>query len=149
MNQLIGGGQVADLLEGAAAILSYAGLGLVLLIAGFFAVDVTTPGRLSKIIRADRNSNATLLAGCGMAAVGLIVAASIWGSGGGLLDGLIATAVWGITGVVAQIIAFLIFRALLGIDTGELMKKPERDPAAVLLGVMQLTIGAVTAISVL
>lgn len=149
MSSVFSGEYLGDLLNGAAAILCYAAVGLILLVVGFFAVDVTTPGRLSKIIRADRNVNATFLAACGIAAVGLIVVASIWGAGGSLAAGLAASVVWGVTGVIAQIISFMIFRALLGIDLGGLMKNPERDPAAILLGIMQLTIGAVTAISVI
>lgn len=140
---------LSHLLAGAGAILSYAAVGFILLLAGFYAVDVATPGRLTKIIRTDRNSNATLLAVCGIASVGLIVMASIWASAGSLAEGLVATLCWGALGVLAQVGCFVIFRALLGINTAELMKKPELDPTAVLLGAMQVSIGAVTAISVI
>lgn len=149
MVQAFGDGYFAQLGTGAGAILSYAGLGLVLLLAGFFAIDLTTPGRLITIIRTDRNGNAALLAVSAMAAVGLIVVASIWASGGTLAEGLVATLVWGAIGITAQIVASLIFRVLLGIDCAELMKKPRIDPAAVLLGAVQVTIGAVTAVSVI
>jgi uncharacterized membrane protein YjfL (UPF0719 family) len=142
-------GFAAALLQGAGAILCYAAVGFILLLAGFYAVDLTTPGRLITIIRAERNRNATLLAVCGMVAVGLIVVASIWTSGGTLAEGLLVTLVWGVLGVVAQIVSSLIFRVLLGIDVAGLMRQKEIDPAAVLLGAMQVTIGAVTAISVI
>jgi uncharacterized membrane protein YjfL (UPF0719 family) len=135
--------------KGAGAIAAYTALGLVLLIIGFFAVDLATPGRLTSIIRTDRNANATLLAVCGMAGVGLVVAASIFASGGKLLEGLIATLVWGLVGIIAQQIAMLIFRLLLAVDVAALMKKETLEPSAVLLGAAQATVGLITAIAVI
>jgi uncharacterized membrane protein YjfL (UPF0719 family) len=135
--------------KGAGAIAAYTALGLVLLLIGFFAVDMTTPGRLTTIIRMNRNANATLLAVCGMAGVGLVVAASIFASGGKLLEGLIATLVWGLVGIVAQQIATLIVRYLLGIDVTGLMNKEKLEPSAILLGAMQATVGLITAIAVI
>lgn len=135
--------------KGAGAIAAYTALGLVLLIIGFFAVDMTTPGRLTSIIKTDRNVNATLLAVCGMAGVGLVVTASIFSSGGKLLEGLIATLVWGLVGIVAQLIATMIVRLLLGIDVAALMGKEKFEPSAVLLGATQVTVGLITAISVI
>lgn len=135
--------------KGAGAIAAYTALGLVLLIVGFFAVDLATPGRLTSIIRTDRNANATLLAVCGMAGVGLVVAASIFASGGKLLEGLIATLVWGLVGIIAQQIAMLIFRLLLAVDVAALMKKETLEPSAILLGAAQATVGLITAIAVI
>jgi fructose-1,6-bisphosphatase/sedoheptulose 1,7-bisphosphatase-like protein len=135
--------------KGAGAIAAYTALGLVLLLIGFFAVDVTTPGRLTAIIKTGRNANATLLAVCGMAGVGLVVAASIFASGGKLLEGLIATLVWGLVGIIAQQIATLLVRALLGVDVAALMTKEKLEPSAILLGATQVTIGLITAIAVI
>jgi len=135
--------------KGAGAIAAYTALGLVLLLIGFFAVDVTTPGRLTSIIKTGRNANATLLAVCGMAGVGLVVAASIFASGGKLLEGLIATLVWGLVGIIAQQIATLLVRALLGVDVAALMNKEKLEPSAILLGATQATVGLITAIAVI
>jgi uncharacterized membrane protein YjfL (UPF0719 family) len=135
--------------KGAGAIAAYTALGLVLLLIGFFAVDVTTPGRLTTIIKAGRNANATLLAVCGIVGVGLVVAASIYASGGKLLEGLIATLVWGLVGIVAQQIATLIVRFLLGVDVAALMGKEKLEPSAILLGATQATVGLITAIAVI
>ncbi len=135
--------------KGAGAIAAYTALGLVLLLIGFFAVDMTTPGRLTAIIRTERNSNATLLAVCGIVAVGLVVAASIFASGGKLLEGLIATLVWGLVGIIAQQIAVMIVRILLGVDVAALMKKQTLEPSGILLGATQITVGLITAIAVI
>jgi uncharacterized membrane protein YjfL (UPF0719 family) len=135
--------------KGAGAIAAYTALGLVLLLVGFFAVDLTTPGRLTSIIRSGRNANATLLAVCGVAGVGLVVAASIYASGGRLSEGLIATLVWGVVGIVAQQIGALIVRALFRVDVSALMAEESLEPSAVLLGATQATIGLITAVAVI
>lgn len=135
--------------KGAGAIAAYTALGLVLLLIGFFAVDMTTPGRLTSIIRTERNANATLLAVCGIVAVGLVVASSIFASGGKLVEGLIATLVWGLVGIIAQQVAVMIMRMLLAVDVAALMKKQTMEPSAVLLGATQITVGLITAIAVI
>jgi uncharacterized membrane protein YjfL (UPF0719 family) len=135
--------------KGAGAIAAYTALGLVLLLIGFFAVDATTPGRLTSIIRSGHNANAALLAVCGMAGVGLVVAASIFASGGKLTEGLIATLVWGLVGIVAQQIATMILRLLLRVDVAALMDKETLEPSAILLGAAQATVGLITAVAVI
>lgn len=64
--------------RGALAVVSYAALGVILMIIGFYVIDLAIPGKLSRLIKIDRNPNATMLTGSGLTAVGLIVAASIW-----------------------------------------------------------------------
>ncbi|MCO5966822.1 MULTISPECIES: DUF350 domain-containing protein [Actinoallomurus] len=135
--------------KGAGAIAAYTAVGLVLLLIGFFAVDVTTPGRLTSIIRHGRNTNAALLAVCGVVGVGLVVASSIYASGGRLSEGLIATLVWGLVGIVAQQVGALIVRALFRVDVAALMRAEALEPSAVLLGATQVTIGLITAVAVI
>ncbi|GAA0365036.1 DUF350 domain-containing protein [Actinoallomurus spadix] len=135
--------------KGAGAIAAYTAVGLVLLLIGFFAVDVTTPGRLTSIIRHGRNTNAALLAVCGVVGVGLVVASSIYASGGRLSEGLIATLVWGLVGIVAQQVGALIVRALFRVDVAALMRAESLEPSAVLLGATQATIGLITAVAVI
>jgi hypothetical protein len=135
--------------RGAGAILAYAALGVLLLVAGYYAIDLATPGRLTTIIRTERNPNATVLASAGVFAVALIVAASIWASGGRLIEGLISTLVFGGLGILAQVVASLVFDRLVGIDLKSLLREPRIEPAAVLLGATHLGIGLVTAVAVI
>jgi uncharacterized membrane protein YjfL (UPF0719 family) len=137
------------LARGSGAIAAYAAVGVVLLIAGFYVIDFATPGKLSSIIRTERNPNATLLASSALAAVGLIVAASIWSSGGRLTEGLAGTAVFGLVGIIVQTVAMLIFDKLVGISVRELVKEPELQPGARLLAVTHLAIGLITAVAVI
>ncbi|HUR07386.1 MAG TPA: DUF350 domain-containing protein, partial [Nonomuraea sp.] len=137
------------LARGAGAIAAYAAVGVVLLIVGFYVIDLATPGKLSSIIRTERNPNATLLAASALAAVGLIVAASIWSSGGRLTEGLAGTAVFGVVGIVVQTVAMLIFDKLVGISVRDLVKEPELQPGARLLAVTHVAIGLITAVAVI
>lgn len=135
--------------RGAVAILAYAALGVLLLIAGFYLIDLATPGRLSKLITEERNPNATMLASSGIAGVGLIVAASIWSSGGMLQEGLLATLVFGLVGLVVQTLGMIVFDRLAGISVRQLVTEPELRPSAVLLGVTHVAIGLITAVAVI
>ncbi|MFG3440732.1 DUF350 domain-containing protein [Nonomuraea sp. NPDC047897] len=137
------------LLRGSGAIAAYAAVGVILMIVGFYVIDLATPGKLSAIIRTERNPNATLLATSALAAVGLIVAASIWSSGGRLAEGLAGTAVFGLVGIVVQTVAMLAFDKVVGISVRELVKEPELQPGARLLGVTHLAIGLITAVAVI
>ncbi|KAB8183201.1 DUF350 domain-containing protein [Microbispora catharanthi] len=141
---------IVDVLtHGALAILAYAILGVLLLVAGFYVIDLATPGRLSKIIRTDRNPNATVLAASSVAGVGLVVAASIWSSGGALREGLLATLVFGLVGIAVQTLGMVAFDKVAGISVRELVRETTLQPAAVLLGVTHFFIGLITAVAVI
>lgn len=135
--------------NGALAIMAYAILGVLLLAAGFYVVDLATPGRLSKVIRNDRNPNATLIAASGMAGVGLIVAASIWSSGGALREGLLVTLAFGLVGIAAQTLGMFAFDKIAGFSVGELVRESTLQPAAILLSVTRFVIGLITAVAVI
>ncbi|WP_240506724.1 DUF350 domain-containing protein [Thermoactinospora rubra] len=137
------------LARGAGAIAAYAAVGVILLIVGFYVIDLAIPGRLSSIIKTERNPNATLLTSSGLAAIGLIVAASIWASGGRLAEGLTATAVFGLVGIAVQTVAMLVFDRLVGISVRELVKEPELQPGTRVLAVTHLAIGVITAVAVI
>lgn len=137
------------LARGAGAIASYAAVGVILMIIGFYVIDLATPGKLSHVIRTERNPNATLLATSALAAVGLIVAASIWGSGGRLAEGLAGTAVFGLVGIVVQTLAMLLFDRVVGISVRDLVKEPKLQPGARLLAVTHIAIGLITAVAVI
>jgi uncharacterized membrane protein YjfL (UPF0719 family) len=134
--------------RGALAIASYAALGVILLIIGFYVIDMAIPGKLSQLIKVDRNPNATLLTGSGLAAVGLIVSASIWSSGGALHEGLLATLVFGVVGIAVQTVAMIAFDKVAGISVRELVREPDLQPGTRLLAVTHLVIGLITAAAV-
>ncbi|GIH29011.1 DUF350 domain-containing protein [Acrocarpospora phusangensis] len=135
--------------NGALAITAYAILGVLLLVAGFYVIDMATPGRLSKIIREERNPNATALTSSAMAAIALIVAASIFSSGGTLTEGLIATLVFGLIGIAVQTVGMIVFDLIAGISVRALAQEATLQPATVLLSVTHVAIGLITAVAVI
>jgi uncharacterized membrane protein YjfL (UPF0719 family) len=135
--------------RGALAIAAYAALGVILLIIGFYVLDLAIPGKLSQLIKVDRNPNATLLTCSGLAAVGLIVSVSIWSSGGALHEGLLATLVFGLVGIAVQTVAMVAFDKVAGISVRELVKEPNLQPGTRLLAVTHMVIGLITAAAVI
>ncbi|QXJ25024.1 DUF350 domain-containing protein [Actinomadura graeca] len=138
------------LLEGTGALFAYAGVGLALFIIGFYMTDFATPGRLITVIREHRNPNATLLACAATVGVGMIVAMSIFASGGDLAEGLSRTLVFGGVGIIAQTVATVVFDRLVGISVGTMADDADDrlEPAAILLAVANLMIGFVIAVAV-
>ena len=141
---------LADVLgRGVLAIVTYAILGVLLLLLGYFVVDWTTPGKLGAIIRTEHNPNAAMLAASGVAGVALIVVAAIFTSGGNLVDGLTETLVFGIVGILAQAVASLVFERVIGMDPRRLMSEQALSPASVLVGVTRVGIGLITAFALI
>ncbi|MEO5877232.1 MAG: DUF350 domain-containing protein [Streptosporangiaceae bacterium] len=137
------------LLDNTGAILAYALVGLVLFVIGFYVVDLATPGRLISVIRHEKNPNASLLASAAMISVGIIVAASIYASDADLLEGLIATGVYGLIGIVAQTVAMLVFNLLIGLKIKDICQEEHLEPATWMLAVTYVMIGFVTAFAVI
>ncbi|MEU0519050.1 DUF350 domain-containing protein [Streptosporangium sp. NPDC006007] len=135
--------------RGALAVVSYAALGVILMIIGFYVIDLAIPGKLSRLIKIDRNPNATMLTGSGLTAVGLIVAASIWSSGGALHEGLLATLVFGLVGIAVQTVAMVVFDRVVGITVRDLVEETDLQPGTRLLAVTHVVIGLITAVAVI
>ena len=94
------------ILEDVAQILAYTGVGLVILVAGFFVLDLLTPGNLGKQV-VEGNPNAALLSAATMVSLGLVMWFAIFASDPGW-EGLGPTAVYGLVSVAAQAIGFLV-----------------------------------------
>jgi uncharacterized membrane protein YjfL (UPF0719 family) len=135
--------------RGVLAIVTYALLGLLLLLLGYFVVDWTTPGKLGAIIRTEHNPNAAMLAASGVTGVALIVVAAIFTSGGNLVEGLTEAAVFGVVGIAAQAVASLVFERVIGMDPRRLMSEQTLSPASVLVGVTRVGIGLITAFALI
>jgi uncharacterized membrane protein YjfL (UPF0719 family) len=135
--------------RGLLAIVLYALLGVLLLLLGYFVVDLTTPGKLTAVIRTERNPNAAMLAASGVGAVALVIVAAIFTSGGQLLEGLTETLIFGVVGILAQAAAIFAFDRVIGMDVESLLGEPRLSPAAVLVGVTRVAIGLITAFALI
>lgn len=131
-----------------AAIVIYALLGLLMMIIGFYAIDLTTPGKLNALVRAGK-PNAVVVTAAGMVSMAFIVVVAIYGSAGNLLEGLLSSLLYGLVGIVAQAIAVRVLEFVTGIDMNLLMTSDELRPEARVVSAAHLALGLVVAVAVL
>lgn len=84
--------------------LAYIGVSLILLVIGFFVLDLLTPGHLASEV-AHGNKSAGVLAAVELASLGLILWFAIYFNGGGW-GALDDAAVFGLIGIAAQAASF-------------------------------------------
>src|SRR6266508_1265610 len=115
--------------EGIGAIVLYAIVGVVLVLLGFYAVDVTTPGKLNELVRAGA-PNAVAVTAAGMVSMAFIVVVAIYSSGGRLAEGLLSSLVYGLVGIVVQVAGVRVLEYVTGIDIGSVLRAEIFTPAA-------------------
>lgn len=141
-------GYMTVLGRGAGAIVLYAVVGLVLMMIGFYAIDLTTPGPLRKMVDAGK-PNAIIVAAAGMVSMALIVVLAIYSSSGKLLEGLVGSAIFGIVGIVAQVVMMRIAAVVIGIDMSALFAAEEFNYEALMVAAAQFALGIVVAVAIL
>ncbi|MFC9998170.1 DUF350 domain-containing protein [Nocardia sp. NPDC127526] len=141
-------GYWSSLGEGVGAILLYALVGLVLVLAGFFAVDLTTPGKLRNLV-AQGLPNAVTVSAAGMLSMAFIVVLAIYASGGDLAGGLIRSLIFGAVGIVVQVVSVRILERVLGIDIGAVLHSPTFAAEALVVSAAHFALGLVVAVAIL
>lgn len=134
-----------DLPANAGAAAAYSGLGFVLMVLGFVLVDVLTPGNLRHQIWVERNRNAALLVSANMLGVGIIVATAIWTSGGAIGQALVSSAVYGIIGLVAMALAFLLLEFATPGEFRGVVNEHELHPGVWVSAAVHIAVAAVVA----
>jgi uncharacterized membrane protein YjfL (UPF0719 family) len=97
--------------ENVLLILAYTGVGLAILVAGFYVLDLLTPGKLGELVM-EGNPGAALLSFCTLLSLGLILWFAIFFTGSGW-SGLDDAAIYGAVGVVAQAVGIFILDLLI------------------------------------
>ena len=133
---------------GVGAILLYAVLGVLLMLLGFYAVDLTTPGKLNVMVREGR-PNSVVVTAAGMVSMALIVVTAIYTSSGFLTEGLIQTLVFGLVGIVAQVGAVRLLEWVMRIDIGAVLAAERLQAQSFLIGAAHLAIGLVVAFAII
>jgi uncharacterized membrane protein YjfL (UPF0719 family) len=134
--------------RGVGAIVLYAIVGLVLMIIGFYAIDLTTPGPLRKMVDAGK-PNAIVVAAAGMVSMALIVVLAIYASSGKLVEGLVGSAIFGVVGIVAQVVMMRIATLVIGIDMNALFDSDEFSYDSIMVAAAQFALGIVVAVAIL
>lgn len=134
--------------RGAGAIVLYAIVGLVLMIVGFYAIDLTTPGPLRQMVDAGK-PNAIIVSAAGMVSMALIVVLAIYASSGKLVEGLVGSAVFGLVGIIAQVVMMRIATLVIGIKMDELFDADEFSYDSLMVAASQFALGIVVAVAIL
>ena len=123
---------------------AYTVVGIALLILGFFALDLLTPGHLGRHIYEHRSVNAALTLAAGFLGQGAIVFASIWTNAtSGFGRALLYTVVFGALGVLLQSLAFVALDLITPGRLGTHLMEPEFHPASLVSGAANLAVAAI------
>ena len=133
------------MLELVGQVLAYSGVGLVVLVAGFFVIDLLTPGKLGHLIM-ERNVNASVIAATWLFSLGLILWFAIYFTGAGWY-GLDEALVFGAVGVAAQAIGFVVLDALTPGKLGVICQESRLHPAALVSAAIQIAVALVVCAS--
>lgn len=136
-----------DLGEGIGAIALYAVVGVVLMLIGFYAIDFTTPGKLSELVRTGR-PNAVIVTASGMLSMALIIVVAILTSFGDLTAGLIGSLVFGLIGIVAQVLAVRLLEWIIRMDVGKTIEAEAYAPSSLVVASVHLALGAIVAVAI-
>jgi uncharacterized membrane protein YjfL (UPF0719 family) len=126
-------------------VLAYSGVGLVVLVVGFFVLDLLTPGKLGQLVM-DGNPGAGLLAATGLASLGLILYFAIHFTGAGW-EGLDDAAVFGLVGVVVQAVGFFVLDLVIPGKLGAHCFSPTLHPAAYVAAGIQVSVALIVCAS--
>ena len=128
---------------------AYSLLGVALLVVGFVALDILTPGHLARHISIERSVNAGIILSAGFIAQGAIVFSAIWFNGEAAFGAaFISTAVFGLLGVLMQAVAFVLIDLATPGRLGELVTEVPFHPASLVTASAQLAISFVVVASI-
>ncbi len=138
-----------NLADNAAAAAAYSALGILLMIVGFVAVDIVTPGKLREQVWTDRNRNASILVASSLVAVAIIVVGAIVASEGNLGEGLVYTLVYSIIGIAFMMASFVAIDLLTPGSLGAMLVDEEPHPAVWVSAALHVGSGVVIAAAIL
>ncbi|WP_168581211.1 DUF350 domain-containing protein [Gephyromycinifex aptenodytis] len=128
---------------------AYSLLGLVLLIAGFYVLDLLTPGRLGERLTQGNSYNAGLMVGAGFIGLGAILATVIWhNAGSGFGPSLQWTLAFGVLGIVLQAVCFLVLDLFTPGSLSEIVVSDGLHPAGIAAAAAQIAISLIVCASI-
>ncbi|MGY1744386.1 DUF350 domain-containing protein [Blastococcus sp. SYSU D00695] len=137
------------MLESIGYAVAYTGVGIALLVLGFFALDLLTPGHLGRHIYEHRSVNAGITLAAGFLGQGAIAFATIWTNAtSGFGEALGYTVVFGVLGVVLQAVAFGVLDLVTPGRLGAHLTEPGFHPASLVSAAAQLAVAAIIVASI-
>jgi uncharacterized membrane protein YjfL (UPF0719 family) len=136
-----------DLVNGIGAILLYGIIGLLMMLVGFYAIDWTTPGKLSELVRRGM-PNAVIVTASGLLSMAFIIVVAIFNSASDLTEGLITSLVYGLLGIIVQVLAVRLLEWATRIDLRSTMESETFAAVSVVVASAHLALGLVVAVAI-
>jgi uncharacterized membrane protein YjfL (UPF0719 family) len=128
---------------------AYTGVGIALLVLGFYVLDVLTPGHLGRLIYEDRSVNAAITLSAGFLGQGAIVFATIWTNAtSGFGRALLYTVVFGVLGMVLQVAAYLVLDVITPGKLGVHLTEATFHPASLVSAAVEMAVAAIIVASI-
>ena len=131
--------------QGILMTLSYFVLSMAIFGISFVIQDLLTPGKFRKQVFVDNLPNACVLAGSQAIAIGIVLATAISISPNDLVEGLIATAAYGVVGLVLQTIFLVLLEWLNPEKFRYVVEDTKLRPSVLLSGVILIVVGVINA----
>lgn len=136
-----------NLVRGIGAILLYGVVGLLLMFIGFYAIDLTTPGKLSRLVQRGL-PNAVIVTASGLLSMAFIVVVAIFNSASDLTEGLITSLVYGFLGIIVQVLAVRLLEWAIRINVGRTIEQERFQPVSLVVAAAHLALGLVVAVAI-
>jgi uncharacterized membrane protein YjfL (UPF0719 family) len=133
------------MLELIAQVLAYSGIGLAVLVVGYFVMDALTPGHLGRHV-SEGNPNAAVLVAASLLSLGLIEWFAIYFTGAGW-HGLDDALIFGLIGVAVQALGFFILDLLTPGKLGAILMGTRFHPAAAVSAAAQVAVALIVSAS--
>jgi uncharacterized membrane protein YjfL (UPF0719 family) len=128
---------------------AYTGVGIALLVLGFVALDLLTPGHLGRHIYQQGSINAGIVLAAGFLGQGAIAFTTIWTNAtDGFGRALWWTVVFGVLGVLLQALAFLVLNLITPGSLGAALVEIRFHPASLVSAAGQLAVAAIIVASI-
>jgi hypothetical protein len=93
--------------------------------------------------------NAVVVTAAGMVSMAFIVVTAIYSASGVLLEGLLASLIFGLVGIIAQVGGVRLLEWVTGIDIGAVLAAERVQPQAYVVSAAHLALGLVVAVAIL
>ena len=128
---------------------AYTGVGIALLVLGFYVLDLLTPGHLGRHIYEHRSVNAAVTLAAGFLGQGVIIFATIWTNAtSGFGQALLYTVVFGVLGVLLQAVAFVVLDLITPGRLGQHLTEPAFHPASLVSAAVALAVSVIIVASI-
>lgn len=127
----------------------YSVVGIALLVLGFYALDLVTPGRLARHITTERSANAAVVVASSFVGLGAIIFTAIWTNADyGFDDQLGWTVAFGLLGIALQVLSFVVLDLVTPGKLSEIVTLREFHPATIVAAAIQLAVSMVVIASI-